>query len=121
MSKFQPKPEGVSTPRRSTFLDKEIGQRIKALRKQRGLSQSRLAQAIGVTFQQVQKYESGKNRLSVGMLVEISQALQCSVQVLLSAEETGVLSKAEYSVLSRWRNLPSEKHREIVHTLLGWL
>ena len=44
-------------------IDRHVGRRIRARRNERGLSQNRLAEAIGVTFQQVQKYERGANRV----------------------------------------------------------
>lgn len=46
------------------MLNKEIGSRIKKARTALGISQMKLAEAIGVSFQQVQKYESGANRVS---------------------------------------------------------
>ncbi len=55
--------------------DIAIGATIKILRKQAGLSQERLAAAIGVTFQQVQKYEKGINRVAVSTLIAICHAL----------------------------------------------
>ena len=56
-------------------VDKAVGQRIRQRRKRLGLSQSELALRIGVRFQQVQKYESGNNRVAASRLWEISQAL----------------------------------------------
>lgn len=64
-------------------LDKALGTRICQLRRGLGLSQSELARAIGVTFQQVQKYERGVNRISFSRLVGIAHALQCSVPGLM--------------------------------------
>ena len=55
--------------------DIAIGATIRTLRKQAGLSQERLAAAIGVTFQQVQKYEKGTNRVAVSTLLAICHAL----------------------------------------------
>lgn len=48
-------------------------------RKEMGVSQERLAEALGITFQQVQKYERGANRVSASKLWEIAQALQTPV------------------------------------------
>ncbi|MDJ0683489.1 MAG: helix-turn-helix transcriptional regulator [Alphaproteobacteria bacterium] len=48
--------------------DRAVGQRLKALRKERRLSQTAIAEALGVSFQQYQKYENGKNRISAGRL-----------------------------------------------------
>ncbi|MDA0902564.1 MAG: helix-turn-helix transcriptional regulator, partial [Proteobacteria bacterium] len=55
-------------------ITKLIGQRIAILRANQNMSQTKLASKIGVSFQQVQKYESGLNRLSVDRLIAISKA-----------------------------------------------
>src|SRR5947209_9212187 len=55
--------------------DVEIGRKIRALRLERGLSQSSLADGIDLTFQQVQKYEKGTNRVSAGRLQKIADIL----------------------------------------------
>ena len=57
-------------------IDVGVGARIRLLRKVRGLSQQALAEAAGVTFQQIQKYERGSNRVSASMLARIAGALQ---------------------------------------------
>jgi transcriptional regulator with XRE-family HTH domain len=49
-------------------FDQHIGNQIRELRLKLGMSQTRLGQALGVSFQQIQKYENGKNRLSAGQL-----------------------------------------------------
>src|SRR5208282_837251 len=59
--------------------DSEIGRRIRALRLERGLSQTELGNLIGVTFQQIQKYEKGANRVSAGRLQRLSQALKAPI------------------------------------------
>jgi len=60
-------------------VDVHVGNRIRARRKLRGLGQVALAQRIGVTFQQIQKYEMGANRVSASKLYEIARALQTPV------------------------------------------
>ena len=57
-------------------IDVEVGKRIQEFRRIRGISQTVIADAIGVTFQQVQKYEKGTNRISVGALVNICKVLK---------------------------------------------
>jgi transcriptional regulator with XRE-family HTH domain len=52
-----------------------VGRRIRQVRQLRGVSQQELAELLGLTFQQVQKYEHGANRVSAGVLAEISAAL----------------------------------------------
>lgn len=82
--------------------DKVIGSRIKAYRDIAGISQSELGAAVGVTFQQIQKYEHGTNKLSVGRLIEICSALKVSVNNFLkgidaisSDEESMALSVSD--------------------------
>jgi transcriptional regulator with XRE-family HTH domain len=65
--------------RRAGAEDVEIGRKIRALRLERGLSQSGLADGIGLTFQQVQKYEKGTNRVSAGRLQKIADILDTPV------------------------------------------
>ena len=60
-------------------VDVEIGQRIRQRRVLMGLSQQKLADAMGLTFQQVQKYETGKNRISAGRLHDLAQILRVPV------------------------------------------
>jgi len=60
-------------------LDVALGSRIRLRRRELGFSQEQLARKIGITFQQVQKYEHGTNRVSFSRLVEIARALGCGV------------------------------------------
>jgi len=69
-------------PRHSP-LDAALGERIRGRRRDLGLSQSALAGRLGITFQQVQKYENGANRVSASMLIKLSEALGMPVAELL--------------------------------------
>lgn len=60
-------------------VDRHVGLRIRIRRKEVGVSQERLAEALGITFQQVQKYERGANRVSASKLWEIARALNTGV------------------------------------------
>ena len=69
--------------RRNAFIseiDTNIGNQIYSARLAKGCSRQELAAKIGVTHQQLQKYEKGTNRISVGRLVLIAQALERSVE-----------------------------------------
>jgi len=66
-------------PRQPAAEDKAIAGRIIALRKSRGLSQSALASALGVTFQQVQKYERGTNRITADRLAKLAVLFEVPV------------------------------------------
>jgi transcriptional regulator with XRE-family HTH domain len=65
--------------RRTTPADQEIGRRVRAQRLEMGMSQTELADMIGVTFQQVQKYEKGVNRIGAGRLHRIADAMKVSI------------------------------------------
>ncbi|HEY8615450.1 helix-turn-helix transcriptional regulator [Phenylobacterium sp.] len=60
-------------------IDRHVGLRIRLRRKELGVSQERLAESIGLTFQQVQKYERAANRVSASKLWEMAKALNTSV------------------------------------------
>jgi transcriptional regulator with XRE-family HTH domain len=64
-------------------LDGAMGLNIRARRKALRMSQTTLATAVGVTFQQIQKYERGGNRVSFSRLVDIAHALDCRVANLI--------------------------------------
>lgn len=65
--------------RSATPVDAHIGQRIRARRGMLNMSQTDLGQRIGLTFQQVQKYENGSNRVSVSRLVQMAAVLQVPI------------------------------------------
>ena len=61
------------------LVDRHVGRRMRWRRRELKLSQERLGQELGLTFQQVQKYERGVNRVSAGRLYEISQVMDVPV------------------------------------------
>jgi transcriptional regulator with XRE-family HTH domain len=75
-------------------VDRHVGLRIRMRRKELGVSQERLAEALGLTFQQVQKYERAANRVSASKLWEIARALNASVayfyEGLVSGEDLDI-------------------------------
>ncbi len=81
-------------PDLSDPLDRALGTYIRVRRKRLGMSQSKLAESVGVTFQQVQKYERGANRVSFSALVKIAKALDCRVAELVE-EIDGPASSVE--------------------------
>ena len=70
-------------PRAAGPADQKIGTRIRARRLEIGMSQEALAAKLGITFQQVQKYEKGVNRVAATTLVEIADALGIAATALL--------------------------------------
>jgi transcriptional regulator with XRE-family HTH domain len=77
--------------RSPTGVDQLIGQRIRLARKRAKLSQTELGQAIGVTYQQVQKYENGTDRVAASRLFQIAKVLEVTPAALLveTEEEVG--------------------------------
>lgn len=65
----------TKTKGRTPEMEVAIGAKVRFMRTTRGMSQEKLAESLGVTFQQVQKYEKGTNRISVSTLVKIGAAL----------------------------------------------
>ena len=70
-----------------TPQDAAIGIRVRSFRKERGMSQETLAKRLGLTFQQGQKYENGRNRIGSGRLVQIAGVLECPPAALLGTPE----------------------------------
>lgn len=76
-------------------IDLEVGTKIKTIRTERGMSQEELANSVGISYQQLYKYEKGINRISVSRLVLIARALGIPPASLLPTEEIpGVLKAA---------------------------
>src|SRR3954464_9335703 len=71
--------------RRADSRDEEVGRRVRSRRLESRLSQTELADKIGVTFQQVQKYEKGVNRIGAGRLQRISEALDVPITFFFDA------------------------------------
>ena len=66
----------MSDERAANAVDRKLGQRVRSRRLEIGMSQERLAELLGVTFQQVQKYEKGVNRIAASRLFDIAGALE---------------------------------------------
>ncbi len=69
----------MSDERSANAVDRRLGQRVRTRRLEIGMSQERLAELLGVTFQQVQKYEKGVNRIAASRLFDIAAALDLPV------------------------------------------
>src|SRR6476660_9683849 len=80
------KPMSVKAP---NPVDKYVGSRIRMRRIMLGMSQEKLGESLGLTFQQVQKYEKGTNRVGASRLQQISEILQVPVSFLFEGGPTG--------------------------------
>jgi transcriptional regulator with XRE-family HTH domain len=70
-------------------VDKYVGSRVRMRRIMLGMSQEKLGEALGLTFQQIQKYEKGTNRVGASRIQQISEILQVPVSFLFEGGPTG--------------------------------
>jgi transcriptional regulator with XRE-family HTH domain len=82
-------------PKAAQPYDAQVGARIRAERMARGISQSELAEACGITFQQVQKYEKGSNRISIARARQIAEKLEVPATQLLGEISNPSVTLAE--------------------------
>jgi len=70
-------------------VDRYVGSRVRMRRIMLGMSQEKLGEALGLTFQQVQKYEKGTNRVGASRIQQISEILQVPVSFLFEGGPSG--------------------------------
>ncbi|GAB5046924.1 helix-turn-helix domain-containing protein [Thermodesulfovibrio sp. TK110] len=86
----------------------KIGETIKKLRKAKGISQMELADKIGITYQQLQKYEKGKAKITIERLIDIAKALDVPVSVFfpeLYEKESKFYSEDEVILIEFYRKI----------------
>jgi transcriptional regulator with XRE-family HTH domain len=83
------KPMSVKAP---NPVDKYVGSRIRMRRIMLGMSQEKLGESLGLTFQQIQKYEKGTNRVGASRLQQISEILQVPVSFLFEGGPGGSIN-----------------------------
>jgi transcriptional regulator with XRE-family HTH domain len=111
--------------RRRGEQDIYAGERLRVARQLAGVSQQQLGEALGVSFQAVQKYESGENRLSAGRMVKAAAFLGVELAFFAkdqrapgeTAAVTGFTAE-EIEVIRAWRGLGSDELRSQVKRLL---
>lgn len=92
---------------------KEIGCRLRMLRQQAGWSQERLSELIGVSPQQFQKYESGKNMMNTEKLQQVANALSIPIQALFSETNDSLpVGVSEQLLLDSYRAIPNQRLQE---------
>jgi len=99
----------------------ELGMKIKLLRQQAGLSQEKLAEMVGVTFQQVQKYENGQTTLNILKLQHIAKALKVSASEFFSSAPSQHvrLTGEEDQLLQAYRRIKNGELRGCILKLVG--
>jgi len=86
----------ASNKKNSNYIDLKIGQRLRVRRTSLGMTQEELGNTLNVTFQQIQKYERGINRISSAALYEISKALKTDINYFFDSDNNQ-LSQYNYS------------------------
>jgi transcriptional regulator with XRE-family HTH domain len=114
------RPNGV---RSATAIDDYVSSRIRERRVMFGLTQQQLGEMIGVTYQQVHKYERGKSRVTAGQLFEIARLLDAPITFFyegLEQEAPRTVAPHQRMVLEIARNfaeIPNEQHQEALSQL----
>jgi len=103
---------------------RRIGELIKKRRGEIGITQEQLAEKLEVSYQQIQRYENGSNRLNVENIQVIAELLSVPVSFFfedrhpdydsVAAETTEVLSAEEVRLFTLFKRIKSEENREIV-------
>jgi transcriptional regulator with XRE-family HTH domain len=101
---------------------KEIGEAIKRRRRELGISQERLAEMLNVSYQQVQRYESGANKLNVENIQVIADLLSVPLMFFFSAEFSSTIAEPvqdyttqdEKNLLKYFRRIPERRERSVV-------
>ena len=78
----------TKSPRASSAVDQYIGARMREGRRALNMTQANLGEKLGVTFQQIQKYEKGRNRVSAARLFEICKALDVTLASMFEDNPT---------------------------------
>jgi transcriptional regulator with XRE-family HTH domain len=78
-------------------IDRHVGSRVRMRRMLAGVSQEKLGEALGLTFQQVQKYEKGSNRISASRLQQIAKMLDVPVAFFFEGAPTGDMPTGGFS------------------------
>jgi len=108
--------------RKPNPIDKHVGARVKARRVLLGLSQERLGDALGVSFQQVQKYERGANRIGAGRLPELANVLQVPISYFYEGftGDSGAIAGVAENGQAEFQNDPMA-HKETVDLVRAYL
>lgn len=89
-------------------IDRAIGQRLRQIRWSRSLTQQQVGDLLGVTFQQIQKFETGANRMSASQAAEICRALDVPLSALIPTDDDDrpLLSRGAVEVATVYDRLP---------------
>ncbi|RVH12754.1 XRE family transcriptional regulator [Sinorhizobium meliloti] len=117
----------MKTGRSPNTIDIIVGRNVRRIRELSGTSQTALGEALGITFQQVQKYECGANRISAGKLLEIAKVLGCDLIDLFAGADPheGIVlpehSPAALKVAADFDRIESQQLRDNLARLMASL
>jgi transcriptional regulator with XRE-family HTH domain len=108
-------------------VDGHVGERIRKRRTELGLTQEELGSGLGISYQQIQKYETGANRISAGRLFEIATALDIGIAYFFEdftpGKRDGVIphgghNRTAIELVRNFQDIEDESLRSAVATLL---
>lgn len=107
---------GRSMANQATSVDKIIGKNLRAIREIKGYSQTAVGSSLAptVTFQQIQKYETGVNRIAASTLIDIASVLKCSLADLISGateNPSAALSSEDIKLLKVFKSIRTPELR----------
>ncbi|MDR6671229.1 helix-turn-helix transcriptional regulator [Rhizobium sp. 1399] len=94
-------------------IDIEVGSKIKAQRRMRGMSQGTLAGTLGISFQQVQKYEKGDNRVSASRLAAIATIFEMPVSYFFEGPASEALGDPDHTAGELVRFIETKEGRDL--------
>ncbi len=97
-------------------IDQIVGERVRFFRLSLGMKQKELAQKLGVSYQQVQKYESGKDKISIARLMDISSIFSLSPTVFIDfdGETASGYNRQTLGMMKNFSRIESEKERQAI-------
>lgn len=115
------------------IIEKHIGRQLRKLRAERGISQQEIGNLLGVTFQQIQKYETGQNRISGGRLLSLAIYLKVPVsdffpkntenlvEEIAKEEKAFYIDKYQNAIMRDLQNIKCIKKRQFIRYVTKWL
>ena len=82
----------IEMKKNTNSIDKQIGDNIKTIRKSINITQGELGRQLGISAQQINKYETGIDRVSVSTLYKIANILHCNIAILLPTETENIVN-----------------------------
>ena len=113
------------SPRSPTKIDHVIARNIALIRKAKGVSQQTLAKELGISFQQIQKYENGTNRIAASRLYQMAECLSVSIKDFFPKDSSlapsfsqDYLTTENIEILTLINELPSKETKQIAKNIL---